>query len=81
MWLTMGVEERIPPNSKGYCSVANFLSQKDEQWVAEFEETLAIDSASSASLHRFFCNNQAFFPGLTAFKTHRNKWCSCGNKG
>jgi hypothetical protein len=77
----MGVEKRVAPNSKGYCSMANWLSKKDEQFKEEFEELLANDSASTASLYRFLADNADMFPGLTSFKSHRNKWCSCGSKG
>jgi hypothetical protein len=73
--------ERTPPNAKGYCSIANYLSSKDEVFVQEFEELLANDFASTASLYRFFSTNADMFPGLTSFKSHRNKWCSCGSKG
>jgi hypothetical protein len=73
--------ERTPPNAKGYCSIANYLTGKDETFVKEFEEILANDSVSTASLHRFFFTNTDMFPGLTSFKSHRNKWCSCGSKG
>jgi hypothetical protein len=61
--------------------VAKFLSTKDDAFRQEFEELLANDSASTASLHRFLSSNNDMFPGLTSFKSHRNKWCSCGSKG
>jgi hypothetical protein len=73
--------EKTPPNARGYCSVANFLTSKDEEFRKEFEELLANDSASTASLHRFLWSNDNTFPKLTTFKSHRNKWCSCGSKG
>ena len=79
MCLDMHVE-KTSPNSKGYCSVAKWLSDKDEQYKKEFDELIANDSASTAALHRFFCDNSDFPIGLTSFKTHRNGWCSCGIK-
>jgi len=73
--------ERTHPNAKGFCSVANWLTTKDDQFKEEFEELLSNDGVSTASLHRFFSDNTDTFPGLTSFKSHRNKWCSCGSKG
>lgn len=72
--------ERTPPNAKGYCSIANWLSTKEEVFKEEFEELLINDGASTAGLHRFFSSTSDTFPGLTSFKSHRNNWCSCGSK-
>jgi len=75
----MGME-KTPPNARGYCSVAKFLSTKDEAFLQDFNELLLNDNASTAILHRFLSANADMFPGLTSFKHHRNKWCSCGSK-
>jgi hypothetical protein len=73
--------ERTPPNARNYCSVANWLSDKDDELRKDFDLLLANDSASTASLHRFLYGKDEKFPKITAFKSHRNKWCSCGSKG
>jgi hypothetical protein len=70
----------MPSNARGYCSVASWLSEKDELFCQEFNSLLANDSASTASLHRFLLGKDENFPKLTAFKSHRNNWCSCGSK-
>lgn len=73
--------ETTRPNARGYCSVANWLLDKDEDYKKEFGELLKDQYLSTATLHRFFTSNSINFPGLTSFKTHRNKWCSCVPKG
>lgn len=80
MWLYRHVEN-AQPNSRDYCSVAKYVSEKGDVFKAEFEEILANEIVSTASLHRFFYSTDNTFPKLTAFKTHRNKWCSCVTKG
>jgi hypothetical protein len=55
------------------------------QWLASKEEQLRNDvlellntPASTAALHRFLIAKfDDLDVGLTTFKSHRNKWCSC----
>lgn len=64
-------------NSKGFCSMGQWLSSKDEQLRAEVVDLLS-ESASTAALHRFLIAKfDDLDVGLTTFKSHRNKWCSC----
>jgi hypothetical protein len=64
-------------SAKGSCSVREWLSKQNEQMVAEFKEVLATDTSTMA-LHRFLCSqNIGIDFGLTAFRSHRNQWCSC----
>ena len=72
----MRVEKAV--NSKRQCLFSRWLSNKDEQFIAEIADLLSDTSASTASLHRFLnAKFEDFEVGLTSFKFHRNKWCSC----
>lgn len=73
----METAERVAPNSKGNCSMGQWLAGKDEQLQQDILELL-LSSASTASLHRFLIAKfDDLDVGLTTFKSHRNKWCSC----
>jgi hypothetical protein len=64
-------------NRKHYCLLGTWVQQQEEPLKSDIIELLA-SGASTASLHRFF--NQKFEDlncGLTAFKSHRKRWCSC----
>ena len=73
----METSERVAPNSKGNCSMGQWLASKEEQLRNDVLELLGTP-ASTAALHRFLIAKfNDLDVGLTTFKSHRNKWCSC----
>lgn len=67
----------VAVNSKGFCTMGAWLSNKDEQLRNDVIELMSTP-ASTAALHRFLISKfDDLDVGLTTFKTHRNKWCSC----
>lgn len=73
----METAEKVYPFRKGSCSMDRWLASKDEQLKQDISELLS-SPASTASLHRFLLSKfDDLDVGLTAFKSHRNKWCSC----
>lgn len=73
----MSTPTPVAINSKGFCSMGQWLASKDEQLKQDLQE-LFLSPASTASLHRFLISKfDDLDVGLTTFKSHRNKWCSC----
>lgn len=57
--------------------MGQWLESKDDELKQDIADLL-VSSASTASLHRFLISKfDDLDVGLTTFKTHRNKWCSC----
>ena len=64
--------------SKGKCGVVEWLKHKEDNFIQEIFDLLDDRSISTNAMYSFVRNSYPEINfGLTTFKRHRNKECSC----